>query len=180
MNLKQTALVILTTFSCQQTHQNRDVRQLRESLPQIETPIKFNSNLRVKYKTVDLSDNSLIKKVNDRYIFSLIGKLFETEDTITILGYKFDKMGTPILITFDNEGNEISSHAVFETVLSEPGHHTSNSVSVLANRQILFTDSTVIRKVNESKTEEIVGSDSVLVRSKKYLISGDGTIVTIE
>jgi|SRR5688572_27122202 hypothetical protein len=180
MNPRSIVFVLLVSFGCQQTKESKDITQLRENLPKIETPIKFNSDIRVKYKTVELPDNGLIKKINDRSIFSLLGKVFETEKTITILGYTFNTIGTPVLITLDNEGNEISSHVVFETAKSEPGHHTTNMVSVLPDRQILFTDSTVIRKVNATGTEEITGSDSVVVTHKKYLISETGLVETVE
>ncbi len=180
MNLKSAILLVLFSYGCQQKHENKDVTQLRESLPQIEIPIRFNSDIRVKYKTVDLPENSLIKKLNERSAFSLIGKLFETESNITILGYTFGTIGTPILITFDNDGNEISRHVIFETANSELGHYTSNKASLLANKQLLFTDSTVIRKVNEAGTEEIAGSDSILLTYKKYSISDQGLIETIK
>lgn len=71
---------------------------------------------------MEFEDNDLINKVRDRFVFSLIGKIMESEISIPILGYAVDKISTPILITFDNDRNEIRSHIVFETVESEPGH----------------------------------------------------------
>ena len=109
--------------------------------------------MRVKYKAVELPDNSLVKKLNERSTFTLLGKLFETENNITILGYTFNEIGTPILITFDNDGIEISTHIIFETAKSEPGHHTSNLVTIFPDKRIVFTDSTVTRKLNENERE---------------------------
>jgi hypothetical protein len=175
MKIKLTALLLLIGCSGKQKHDNKDVIELREKLPKIETPIKFNSDIRVKYKTVELEDNELIKKLAARNPFSLFGKVFETENNITILGYTFDKIGTPVIITFGNDGNEISSHIIFENVMSDVGLHTSNIVTIRPDRQILFTDSTV--------TSMLVGEginstarDSVLVKHKKYLISENGSI----
>ena len=108
MSLRFIGFVLLVGFSCQTSFKNRDIIQFRESLPKIETPIKFNSDIRVKYKAIELPDNSLVKKLNERSTFSLLGKIFETENNITILGYTFNEIGTPILITFDNTGEEIS------------------------------------------------------------------------
>jgi hypothetical protein len=179
MNLKVTGLLLLITFGCQQKHKNEDVVQLREQLPFIETPIKFNADIKVKYKTVELNDNVLIKKLNDRSVFSLLGKVFESENSITILGYIFDTIGTPILITFDNDGNEVSSYAIFETAKSELGYHTYNFVTILPNRQILFTDSTVTRYIDVDGVEDIERMDSILVTYKKYLVSETGLIELI-
>lgn len=180
MNLKISGLLLLVAFGCQQKHENKDVVQLREKLPLIETPIKFNSDIRVKYKTVELQGNAIIKQITDRYTFSLLGKIFESENNITILGYIFDTIGTPILITFDNEGNQISSHAIFENVKFSPGHHTSNFVTILPNRQLLFTDSTVTRNINVEGIEETGGVDSAWVTHKKYLVSEEGQIELIK
>jgi hypothetical protein len=175
MKIKLTVLLVLIGCSGKQKHENKDVIQLRERLPKIGTPIKFNSDLRVKYKTVELEDNELIKKLGDRNPFSLLGKVFETENTITILGYTFEKIGTPIIITFDNEGKKISSHTIFENVKSDVGLHTSNIVTILPDRQILFTDSTVTSMLVGEGTNSSP-RDSVLVTHKKYLISENGLI----
>lgn len=176
MRLRFIGFALLVNFSCQTRLKNRDVIQFRESLPKIETPIKFNSDMRVKYKAVELPDNSLVKKLNERSTFSLLGKIFETESNITILGYTFNEIGTPILITFDNTGKEISTHIIFETAKSEPGHHTSNLVTIFPDRRIVFTDSSITRKLNEKRTDEIFGTDSLILVRKNYFITDTGTI----
>lgn len=162
--------------SSQGSKQNKDVLQLREFLPKIETPITFDSDRRAKYKAVDLVNNELIKKISERSTFSLLGKLFETEDNITILGYLSDVSVTPVLITFDNGGNEISSHRIYETVTSDSTKHTSNIVRILTSREILFTDSTIFRKAILPEETDSDGKDSLSVTHKKYLVSEKGQV----
>lgn len=169
-------VLLLILLSCKQKESSKEIVQLREQLPQVEFPLKFNSDIRVKYKTIDLPDNKLIQKLNERSIHSIIGKVYETDKSITILAYTFNKFGTPVLVSFDNKGNEVSYHEIFETVSKEPDTHTTNLVTVLQNKQILFRDSTVIKIVNEVGSTDVARSDSVFVTHKKYRISDVGQI----
>jgi hypothetical protein len=171
--------IVLVLCSCQGNKSNKDVLQFREALPKIETPIKFDSNRKAKYKAVDLEGNELIKKISDRSTFSLLGKLFETEENITILGYTSDVFGTPVLITFDNNGNEVGSHRVYETVTSDSAVQTSNIVTILPSREILFTDSTIIKKPIVHGVDGSNGNDSLSVTRKKYLISKSGKVESV-
>ena len=179
MNIKLMGLV-LVLFSCQGNKSNKEVLQLREDLPKIETPIKFDSDRRAKYKAVDLEGNELIKKISDGSTFSLLGKLFETEQNITILGYTSDVSGTPVLITFDNDGNQIGSHRIYETVASDSTRQTSNIVTILPGREILFTDSTIIKKAMVRAGNGPNGNDSITVTRKKYLISERGLVESVD
>ncbi|HOX82273.1 MAG TPA: hypothetical protein PLJ60_05230 [Chryseolinea sp.] len=159
---------------------NKDIAQLRKELPKIATPIEFNSERMLKYKSVELEGNGLINELKAKNYFTLLGKVFETENNITIIGYIPDDIGTPILITFDNNGNQISSHAIYETAMGDMGRYTVNIVTILPDRQILFIDSTVTRKINAEGTDEIAGSDSVSVTNRKYQITAKGMIEVVE
>lgn len=176
------AIVLVLLLGCcgQQKEVNIDISELREKLPKLETPLEFNSDRMMKLKSIELPDNALLKKLKDKNYFTLVGKVFDTENNITILGYIPDDIGTPILITYDNEGNELSSHAIYENAMGDMGQYTTNIVTVLPDRQILFTDSTTTRKINDDGTDEILGTDSLSVTHKKYKLTDKGTIERVE
>lgn len=173
-------LILLLSCCVQREKLNKDIAELREKLPKLETPLKFNSDRMMKLRSIELPDNGLIKKLTDKSYFTLVGKVFETEDNITILGYIPDDIGTPILITYDNEGNELSSHAIYENAMGDIGHYTTNIVTILPNRLILFTDSTITRKINDQGTDEIPGTDSISVTHKKYRLTDKGLVESVD
>ena len=173
-------LVLLLGCSGQQKKVNRDISELREKLPKLETPMEFNSDRMMKLKSIELPDNALIKKLKDKNYFTLVGKVFDTEDNITILGYIPGDIASPVLITYDNDGNELSSHAIYENAMGDMGQYTTNIVTVLPDRQILFTDSTTTRKINDEGTDEIPGTDSLSVTHKKYRLTDKGKIERVE
>ena len=165
-------IIILAGFSllasCSELrHISKDVDQMRKQLPQIQLPATFNSDKKVKYRTIELEGNQTIKRLIDKNSFSLLGKLFETENNITILGYLPDNFGSPVVITIDNNGNEISSHVLFETARTGFGYHTSNYVMIRSNRYIMFMDSSVLITKSTSVTH------------KSYVIKEDGTIEVV-
>jgi len=102
---------------------------MRKQLPQIQLPATFNSDKKVKYLAIELEGNQTIKRLIEKNSFSLLGKLFETENYITILGYLPDNFGSPVVITINNSGREISSHVLYETARTGFGYHTSNFVN---------------------------------------------------
>jgi len=164
-----TVSVFLLLTSCSELrHINKDVDQMRKQLPQIQLPATFNSDKKVKYQAIELEGNQTIKRLIERNSFSLIGKLFETENNITILGYLPDNFGSPVVITIDNSGQEISSHVLYETARAGFGFHTtSNFVMIRSNRRIMFMDSSVLI------------TNSTSVTHKYYLIKEDGTIEVV-
>lgn len=169
-------LVLLLSCCGQSIKMNEDVAELREKIPQLEMPLEFNSDRMVKLKSFELPQNKLINELREKNGVSLLGKVFETEAYITILGYIPNDRGTPVLLTYDNRGKEISSHIIYESAGSDMGHYATNVVRVFADRQIFFTDSTTLRTLNEDGTDEIPGTDSVSVTHKKYRLTDHGTI----
>jgi hypothetical protein len=105
---------------------------------------------------------------------------FLTENFITIIGYIPNDTGTPILVTFDNDGNELDSHVVYETAMGDMGHYSSNYVTINPDREIYFTDSTTTRKINAEGTDEIPGTDSLVVTIKKYKLTDKGKIERVD
>lgn len=146
----------------------------------MEPPLAFNSDRKLKLKPIELPDNEILKGLQEKKYFTLLGKVFETENTITILGYIPADIGTPVLITYDNQGSQISAHLLFENVKGDMGIYTTNLVTVLPDRQILFTDSTTTRKINAEGRDEIPGTDSISVTHKKYRITDEGKVESIK
>ncbi|MBT1696025.1 hypothetical protein KK083_03995 [Fulvivirgaceae bacterium PWU4] len=180
MKLRIIGLILLLSCCGQQEKINKDIAELKEKLPKLEPPLNFNSDRKMKLRSIELPDNELIKKLKEKSYFTLVGKVFETDNNITILGYVPDDIGTPILITYDNSGNELSSHAIYENAMGDMGHYTTNIVTITPDRQILFTDSTTTRKINAEGTDEIPGTDSLSVTHKKYRLTDQGLIENVE
>jgi len=174
-----TVLLFLAGCGGKREDENKDVAQLR-TIPAYQLPARFDSNRKVKYKAIELQNNELIKELQTKKYFTLLGKVFETKETVTILGYIADDYGTPTLITFDSQGKKISSHGLFENAVADMGRYTSNISTLLANKQILFTDSTITRKINAEGTDEIPGTDSLSVTRKKYRITDEGLVERVE
>jgi hypothetical protein len=176
MKTKIIGLMLLLGCGAQSEKENKDISQLRENLPKLETPLEFDSDRMMKLRSIELADNELINDLKKKNNFTLVGKVFETEHNITILGFVPDDIGTPILMTYDNQGRQLSSHAIYENVMGDMGRYTKNIVTLLPDRQIHFTDSTVTRKISEDGTDEIPGTDSLSVTHKKYRLTDKGTI----
>lgn len=178
-HLKTTITGILLLTSCIALKSDRrGIDQLREKIPQIQLPIVFNSDRKAKYGAIDIEGNEIIKRLIVENSFSLIGKLFETKSSITVLGYLPDNHGTPVVITINKSGATVS-HALYETVKDGIGHHTSNIARILSNRRIVFTDSTVIRKISHLTAHKIFEPDSISVTHRQYHIAKNGTIVPV-
>jgi hypothetical protein len=169
------AIVLLFVPGCngQRTPDNSDVLELR-NLPVFETPAEFNSDKSYKFKTIDLDSNRLIQQLRTTHYFSLMGKLFETTGNVTVIGYIANDTGSPFIVTFDNDGNQISSKVLYENAMGDMGRYTTNVVSILPDRHIIFTDSTTTRLINAEGDNEIPGTDSLVVTHKKYHLSEKG------
>lgn len=175
MKTKMVGLLLLLSC-CGQQKVSRDISELRDKLPQLQTPLSFNSDRMVKWKSIELPANGLISKLKERNSFTLIGKVFETKSNVTILGYIPDDIGTPVLITYDNNGNELSTHVIFETAVSDMGHYTTNIVDINPDKRILFTAITTTREINKEGTDEISGTDSISATHKEYILNEKGII----
>lgn len=173
-------LLIYIGCSGQKRTENPDITELRDKLPTIKTPISFNSNGRTGLVSVDLKDNKILKKLRTKNYFSVFGKLFETKDFIAIIGYIPSDTGSPLLITLDMNGKELSSYLIYETAMGDMGIYKSNFVTIDQNRLIHFTDSIVTRKINKEGTDEIPGTDSLTVKRKKYRILDTGKIELVK
>jgi hypothetical protein len=173
--------LIFLTYSCgQKQNENADFLELRENLPQIETPITFDSNSDIALKSIDLPNNQILKGLKDRNYFSVLGKVFETKDFITIVGYIPDDFGTPILVTLDKDGNQIDSFSLYKTVGFDMGYYRSNFVTINSDKTIVLIDSLLTLEINEDRTDEILGTDSLTVTKNKFRLTDKGTIEIIE
>jgi hypothetical protein len=180
MRVKFIVLLFLAGCGTQPAKENKDITQFRKELSKIDMPLEFNSDRQLKLKSIELSGNEILKGLKEKSYFTLLGKVFETEKNITILGYIPDDTGTPLLITFDNQGSQISSHAIYENAMGDMGIYITNTARILPDRHILFTDSTTTRKINAEGDDEIPGTDSLSVTHKKYRITDEGKIERVE
>jgi hypothetical protein len=185
---KTTTMKLLTLFglilfiNCtgQIQDKNSDFIELRDKLPLIVTPIVFNSNGETRINAVDLPNNKIIKELKNKNSFSTFGKIFETEDFITIIGFIPNDSGTPLLITIDKDGNELDSFVIYQTVGFDMGYYRSNFVTINADKSITLIDSLITRKINENRSGEIPDTDSLTVNKINYRITNKGKIEIIE
>jgi len=161
-------------------NKNSDYMELRDKLPLIVTPIVFNSNGEIRMKVVDLPNSKILKELKNKNSFSAFGKLFETKDFITIIGYIPNDSGTPLLITIDKDGNELDSFVICQTVGFDIGYYCSNFVTINADNTITLIDSLVTRKINRDRSEEILGTDSLIVTKSKFNLTDKGKIKKTE
>lgn len=167
-------LILFINCTGQIQDKNSDYKELRDKLPLIVTPIVFNSNGDIRINAVDLPNNNILKELKYKNSFSAFGKIFEAKDFITIIGYIPDDSGTPLLITIDKDGNELDSFVVYQTVGFDMGYYRSNFVTINADISITLIDSLVTRKINEDRSDEIPGTDSLTVTKSKFNLTDKG------
>jgi hypothetical protein len=161
--------------------QHKEFKTFLTQLPKIETPITFNSNKEYNLKLLFLKDDSFFNKIQTELNgFGVFGKLFETENFIAILGNIPTDTGAPIILTYDKNGNKIDSHLIYSTVMGDMGHYTWNQEIISPNMRIEFTDSTITRKIKADGSNEIPGTDSLIVTRKNFRISEIGKLIEIK
>ena len=153
---------------------NSDFIELRDKLPIIVTPIVFNSNGEITIKAVDLPNNKILRELKNKNSFSAFGKIFETKDFITIIGYIPSASGTPLLVTIDKDGDELDSFVIYQTVGFDMGYYRSNFVTINTDQSITLIDSLVTRMINEDGSDEIPGTDSLTVTRSKFNLTDKG------
>ena len=128
-----------------------------------------------------LKDNPFFNQIQTELSgFGVFGLLFETKTFIAILGNIPTDVGTPIIITYDKKGTKIDSHPVYENVMGDMGTYIDNFETIFPDMQIVFIDSTITRKINLDGTDEIPGTDSLSVKTKKYKINQEGKFIRTE
>lgn len=178
--LKLFGLILLISCNGQSQNENSDFSDLRDNLPIIRTPIVFNSNSDIQLKSVDFPNNQILKELEDKIYFSALGKVFESNNHITIIGYIPDDYGTPILITIDKNGNQLESFYLYQSVGFDMGHYQSNFVTINSNKTIDLVDSLLTRKIKEDGSNEIPGTDILTVTKSKFRLTDIGEIENIE
>lgn len=167
---------LLLLFSCsgQRLEHKSELIKLIDQLPTIKTPVTFNSDkspveLKVNQEIID----SLQSKIPG---YGILGKLFETDDFVAIVGIVPNDTGSPQVLIFDKAGNVIESYLAYETAGGDMGFTSQNVVTIYPNREIVFIDSTWTMKINEDGTDVIQGTDSLTVAIIKYRITDKGKI----
>ena len=176
MRIKIFGLLFLISCSGQRTADNPLINSI-ELLPKIQTPITFNSDDTESIEKLTRVDNDLVSKFQEQIPgLGILGQLFETDDFYVIVGIVPNDTGSPKIITINKKGEEIDSYIIWETAGGGMGSYSTNIVTILPDRTILFMDSTLTRNLNEEGTDEIEGTDSISVTEKKYIITDKGEI----
>ncbi len=175
--------LILLVFCCnngQRQKEDSAFSDLCENLPTITTPIVFNSNNDIQLKSIDLPNNRVLNELNAKSGFSVFGKLFESKSFVTIVGYVPDDYGSPILVNVDNRGNIIELFSLYQSVGFDMGYYRSNFVTINSDKTISIVDSILTRQILEDGSNEIPGSDSLVITKCRFKHSASGKIEKIE
>jgi len=152
-----------------------------KQLTRLDTPVTFNSKTDYELNLQYPKNNKFFISIQNEYPgFGVCGLFFETKEFVAILGSIPTDNGTPIILTFDKKGKKIDAHILYENVMEDLGKYVSNSETVLPDMQFVFTDSTITRKISDDGSEEIPGTDSLSVTTKKYMIDKTGKFIQTE
>jgi hypothetical protein len=120
-----------------------------EQLPKIQTPITFHSENRESIEKLATVDNELVTKIQEQIPgLGILGQLFETKDIYVIVGIVPNDSGSPEVLTINKKGEKIDSYIIWETAGGGMGSYSTNIVTILPDRTILFMDSTLTRHIN--------------------------------
>src|SRR5882672_4519142 len=154
-------------ISCSTKKDTVDANDLIQSLPKIQTPVTYRSDSRANIVGSAEIDTAFMRKMINEG-FGPMGRLFEANDFYAIIGAVPNDTGSPEIRTIDKKGKQIASHILWETAGADMGYYSTNIVTIFPDRTILFKDSVMTRKINSEGTNEIEGTDSVSVTTKKY------------
>ncbi|MGC4021705.1 MAG: hypothetical protein QM734_07060 [Cyclobacteriaceae bacterium] len=190
MRVSVIAFIFTVLLSCKNTT-DPSFKELREKLPLIKTPIRVPCGSCGGTTDVDLPENKILsnlqKKYNDRTVpFYVDGKVFDTEEYIAIIGQIPAASGVPIILIFDNKGNQIDS-----LVVSYGGGYSVDSTGalqsysygqILNDKQILSVDSIVQWDVEiiQGVPFPIEKTQTATVTRRRYKILDSGKIKELE
>jgi hypothetical protein len=178
--------IIIICFGCRQGDKkptdskndltdNKSLIQLLQKLPTIKTPVTFHSSKKIErtgekdYKLIE----SIFSKIPG---FNAYGKLVETDKIIAVIGIVPADKATPMLLTFDLNGNQLDSLFMYRSAGESMGLYSKNIVTIISQYEFSLTDSTLTRKLNEDETNEIEGTDSLTVTKEQFRITDKGVI----
>lgn len=176
-------LVSLTLSSCSDVSRKDkyDFQSFVDQLKPITTPLIFNSREDYSFNSQPLKDSTFLRKIQKKHDgFILFGLLFKTNEFIAVLGNLPTDIGSPFILTFDKNGEELDSYLVYKNVIGDMGIYIDNYVTINPDFQIEQIDSTIRRKINSDGSDEIPGTDSLTVKLNKYKINQNGKFVMIE
>ncbi len=172
--------LIVISCGCGDQKAREYLIELKEKLDVIETPIVFNSNDTTNFKLIHFPNNGMLTKLQRENFFLPIGRLASNDEILVIIGGIPSDSGAPILITIDRKGNEIDRLILYPSAGFDIGYHCSNYVKINSDNSILIIDSLLTRKVNKDKTEEVEGTDSLVVTRSRFRLTPEGRIERVE
>src|SRR5437879_12004861 len=174
------AFTCLIIFSCsgkKETIQTKDFQRYLSSLDSLKTPIIFNTQTQLG----DFSkkfDSALFKKFKNQWAFKPYGKLFVTDRIAVTVDITAGDILTPILMTFDSEGNKLDSMNLYKSAGQFMGYE-SNELVTIDKREIVTIRSVRRWELNERRNNIIQGSDQLTVDTVVFKINGHGKIVYV-
>jgi hypothetical protein len=168
-----------TTDSKNALTDNESLIELLQGLPTIKTPLTFHSSEKIKW--IEPKDDKLIKAILDKMPgFNAYGQLTKSKTIIATVGIVPADKATPVIYTFDLNGNKVDSIFTYHTAGESMGYYAKNIVCFTALDEFSITDSTLTLKLNKEGTNEIEGTDSLIVSTTKFKITDKGIIKVIE
>ena len=171
-------IIVFFLFVSCATHTN-DFRTYASQIETLPTPLTFRTTEFFDQKLKDKIDESLFNKYKYAYADNVYGKIWDTDSSVTILYLVNGDIITPVLVTYDKEGNKIDSLNLFENA---SGFNLEKETYVTAtcyfNKTIQEIDSISTWTLNDKMTDRIQGSEKKRVDSIMYFINGSGKIIS--
>jgi hypothetical protein len=125
----------------------------------------------------NLINEELVNRIHETDpSFNPYGRIYQTSDFFAVIGIGSADIATPVLATYDKNGKLIDSFFMYPTAGGDMGYYSTNIITLTENKELILTDSVLTRKINKEGTDEIPGTDSLSVTTKKFRVNDRGRI----
>lgn len=190
--MRQFVFILLIFFSCgrQQTdkldnttmisHKDTDLYALLDQLPILKTPLTFSSSNQIIKFDLVVNRNELSYRISETVPdLNVLGKIYQTEEFIAIIGLILEDNSTPVLRTFDKGGKEIDSFYMYPPSDGSQEYYSTNIVTLNENKEISSIDSVVDRRIYKERHGKTPREDSLSVTKKTFRVNDQGEIEKI-
>lgn len=168
---------LLLTIGC--ATKDNEFKTYVGQIETLTTPISFATLRFPDRNTKNDYDQRLFDKYKSSNAYMVYGKLFEDENTVTIIYSVIGDYNVPILMTYDNFGHKIDSLNLFENNSGfDFEQETFEYVTIFQDKRIQVIDSIKTWKMEDNGEERIDGTEELTdIDTFTYLIKADGKIV---
>ncbi len=161
---------MLTLFGCREPM--TEFQKKFETIDKLNLPVRFNSKYGFDMRGIN-ADSIGIKAV-------YYGRVFEMDTVYTVI-YLYTPVSDPVpmIMTMDKNGNKIDEFVVFKTTGPDYGFFSTEDITILPDKSIVFVDSTETWDMDEI-VNEIKDSRKLTVTTEKYKIKDNGKIERLE